>query len=118
MGDITTLETCYDRHRDVVFAAPQAAGRLQSVPVAVDLFLLVDAATGAPVGLECVDFSRHVQDPAWLAALPPDPLFVELSKPDARLSVAEVLRQMWRDASGKGLAGQPALAVAVAAAPR
>lgn len=108
-----TIETCYDRQRDVLFGSVRPDRRLQSDPVAVDLFLLRDAATGEVAGLECLDFSLHVGDSEWMAALPDIAPFYDLRAPSQRLPLAQLLRQVWRSVHDQGLtAGEPALAVA------
>jgi hypothetical protein len=107
-----TVEICYDRYRDVLFGSIRPELQTQAEPVAVDLFLLHDRATGDVVGFECVDFSEHVKDDEWLESIPDITLFYDLREPTKMLSFVDALVQFKEEISSpKQSSPQPALAL-------
>ena len=86
------LRVTYEVGSDVLLATsepPRAAVSDERVP---DLFLRVDPRDGGMVGFECLEFSRRVQDPAWLGSLPDVGTFWV----DGRsLTLGAVLRERW-----------------------
>jgi uncharacterized protein YuzE len=89
----------YDAERDVLFAYVRPKPETRNRWAARDLWWLV-TADGDIAGFECLWFSQNVKDPKWLAALPTEPTLYHLHNPSERLTLAEVLPEVW------GLAGQ------------
>lgn len=89
-----TVEICYDRYRDVLFGSIRPEPQIQAEPVAIDLYLLHDRSTGDIVGLECVDFSEHVEDDEWLNTIPEIMPFYDLREPVKMWSLLDVLVHM------------------------
>ncbi len=98
------MEFDYDGESDILFASTQPVPPTTSDPVAPDFFLLRHAHTDAIVGLECLDFSRHAQDPAWLAALPNTVIFLNADVGRA-YTAGDIVERVWlevrRRAGGK-----------------
>ena len=66
----------------------------------LDLFLRVDPGGGGIVGFECLEFARHVQDPAWLSSLPDVGTFWVGGR---SLTLATVQRETWAAITAKAL---------------
>jgi len=87
----------YDGNRDVLFACTRPIPVTRNRWAERDLSWLVDP-DGNIVGFECMCFSRNVLDREWLRALPTEPTLYHLGAPDERLTLAEVMPEVWRQA--------------------
>jgi hypothetical protein len=106
-----TVEICYDRFRDVLFGLIRPEPQIQAEPVAIDLYLLHDRSTGTVVGLECDDFSEHVQDGEWLNTIPEIRPFYDLREPAKMWSLSEILVHLKEEIGCNLTDQQPALAL-------
>lgn len=92
-----SVRVAYDRHRDVLFGSARTEHRVQATPVAVDLFLLLESDSGREVGIECIDFSRHIEDAQWLSEVATINIFLDKRtlQPEP---LSTTLAHLWRDA--------------------
>ena len=106
-----TVEVCYDRYRDVLFGSVRPGAQIQAEPIAVDLYLLHDRATGDIIGFECDDYSEHVKDDEWLKGVPEIRLFYDLREPDKSLLFVDALLLYEQEINSQKTSQQPALAL-------
>ena len=94
MARTTTLpmRVTYELGSDVLLATCEPPQDAVSEEKAPDLFLRLSHAVGEVIGFECLEFSRHAQDAAWLKSLPDVGAFLV----DGRsLTLAAVLHETW-----------------------